>query len=246
MSSANSSIFKLSKKLFIFKKIYLYYNIYIRNLKFFFKPSQFGEDKKIIKLFKKKGIYIDIGCFHPVRQSNTFLMHKLYWKGINIDLNPLTIDLFNIARPNDINICAAISNKKGEKNMYFHHELSSVNTLDKNHTLFLKKHFGIVDLKKKKIRTKTITEILLKLKIKNIDFLNIDIEGNELNVLKSINFKYFDIGVICVEIINYKSFHKKLKTDKNKIFNLLKKNNYSLKFRSAVNYVFVKNIRLKK
>ena len=69
-------------------------------------------------------------------------MHKLYWKGINIDLNPLTIDLFNIARPNDINICAAISNKKGEKNMYFHHELSSVNTLDKNHTLFLKKHFS--------------------------------------------------------------------------------------------------------
>ena len=167
MSSANSSIFKLSKKIFFFKKIYIYYNIYIRNFKFFFKPSQFGEDKKIIKLFKKKGTYLDIGCFHPVRQSNTFLMHKLDWRGINIDLNPLTIDLFNIARPKDTNICAAVSNKKENRNMYFHHELSSVNTLDKNHTLFLKKHFGIVDLKKKKIRTKTITEILLNLKIKN-------------------------------------------------------------------------------
>ena len=190
---------------------------------------------------------MDIGCFHPVRQSNTFLMHKLEWRGINIDLNPLTIDLFNIARPKDTNICAAVSNKKENRNMYFHHELSSVNTLDKNHTLFLKKHFGIVDLKKKKIRTKTITEILLKLKIKNIDFLNIDIEGGELNVLKSINFKYFDIKVICVEIINYKSFHKKLKTDKSKIFKLLKKNKYSLKFRSSINYIFIKkNIRLAK
>ena len=247
MSSTNSSFFKLSKKIFFFKKIYIYYNIYIRNFKFFFKPSQFGEDKKIIKLFKKKGTYLDIGCFHPVRQSNTFLMHKLEWRGINIDLNPLTIDLFNIARPKDKNICAAVSNKKENRNMYFHHELSSVNTLDKNHTLFLKKHFGIVDLKKKKIRTKTITEILLKLKIKNIDFLNIDIEGGELNVLKSINFKYFDIKVICVEIINYKSFHKKLKTDKSKIFKLLKKNKYSLKFRSSINYIFIKkNIRLAK
>ena len=247
MSSTNSSIFKLSKKIFFFKKIYIYYNIYIRNFKFFFKPSQFGEDKKIIKLFKKKGTYLDIGCFHPVRQSNTFLMHKLEWRGINIDLNPLTIDLFNIARPKDTNICAAVSNKKENRNMYFHHELSSVNTLDKNHTLFLKKHFGIVDLKKKKIRTKTITEILLKLKIKNIDFLNIDIEGGELNVLKSINFKYFDIKVICVEIINYKSFHKKLKTDKSKIFKLLKKNKYSLKFKSSINYIFIKkNIRLAK
>ena len=98
-----------------------------------------------------------------------------------------------------------------------------------------------------KIRTKTITEILLNLKIKNIDFLNIDIEGGELNVLKSINFKYFDIKVICVEIINYKSFHKKLKTDKSKIFKLLKKNKYSLKFKSSINYIFIKkNIRLAK
>jgi len=167
-------------------------------------------------------------------------MHKLNWKGLNLDLNPLTIDLFNIARPKDINVCAAVSNKREIKSIYFHHELSSVNTIDKNHTLFLKKHFGIIDLKKKKIRTKTLTEILLKHKIKNIDFLNIDIEGNELNVLKSINFKYFNIKVICVEIINYKSFYKKLKTDKSKIFSILKKNKYSLKFKTAVNYVFVK------
>ena len=55
MSSANSVILRLSKVYPVFKKVFLYYNLYIRNLKFFFKssPSQFGEDKKIVKLFHK-------------------------------------------------------------------------------------------------------------------------------------------------------------------------------------------------
>ena len=79
--------------------------------------ATFGEDKKILKLFQNKrdGRYLDLGCFHPIRQNNTFLFYKLGWKGINIDLNPLTIELFNIARPDDINICAAISGKKDLK-----------------------------------------------------------------------------------------------------------------------------------
>ena len=95
MSSANSLFFRLSKAYPIFKNIFLYYNIYIRNFKFFFHNSQFGEDKKIIKLFNKneKGLYLDVGCFHPIRQNNTYLLYKLGWKGINIDLNPLSIKL---------------------------------------------------------------------------------------------------------------------------------------------------------
>ena len=98
MFPTNSLALKLSKKFTYFKTIYLYYNIYIRNFKFFFKNAQFGEDKKIIKLFNKntKGTYVDVGCFHPIRQNNTYLMYKLGWSGVNIDLNPLTIDLFNV------------------------------------------------------------------------------------------------------------------------------------------------------
>ena len=71
MSSTNSLFFRLSKTYPVIKNIFLYYNIYIRNFKFFFKTSQFGEDKKILKLFKEKkyGTYLDLGCFHPIRQT---------------------------------------------------------------------------------------------------------------------------------------------------------------------------------
>ena len=77
MSSSNSLFFKWSKTYPIVKNIFLYYNIYIRNFKFFFNNSQFGEDKKIIKLFKekKRGTYLDLGCFHPIRQNNTYLFY---------------------------------------------------------------------------------------------------------------------------------------------------------------------------
>ena len=242
MSSSNSLALNLSKKFHFLRKIYLYYNIYIRNFKFFFRNSQFGEDKKIIKLFKEKknGTYLDLGCFHPIRQNNTYLFHKLGWRGINIDLNPVSIELFNIARPKDINICMAISSSKGSKNLFFDHELSSLNTISKNHTLFLKEAFGKKNLKKKIIKTNTLNNILKKNKIKKIDFMNIDIEGNELEVLKTLNFKNLDIKVICIEIVNYDIYSKNIKTNKKKILTILKKNNYHLKFKTFVNYIFIK------
>ena len=70
--------------------------------------------------------------------------------------------------------------------------------------------------------------------------MNIDIEGHELEVLKTINFKRFDIKVICIEIVNYDFYSKKIKIYKDKIFKILKKNNYSLKFKTSVNYIFKK------
>jgi len=114
MNTKNSNFLNFVKKYPFFKKIYFFYNIYIRNLKFYFNGSQFNEDKKIIQLFKKnyKGRYVDLGCFHPTRFNNTFKMYKKGWRGMNIDLNPLTIELFDFARPEDINICSAISNKE--------------------------------------------------------------------------------------------------------------------------------------
>ena len=46
-------------------------------------------------------------------------MYKQGWNGMNIDLNPLTIELFNFARPNDVKICSAISNKVAKKKIVF-------------------------------------------------------------------------------------------------------------------------------
>ena len=104
-----------------------------------------GLEKNILDLFesKYKGNYVDIGCFHPTKYSNTRKMYNLGWSGLNIDLNPITIELFNFKRPKDINVCAALSNKIKKTKLYHHHDLSSQNTLCDNHVLWMKKNFGL-------------------------------------------------------------------------------------------------------
>ncbi len=239
MSSINLKAYNLSKRFPFLKIFFLFYNIYIRNLKFYFKSSQFGEDKIILNLFEKnyKGNFLDLGCFHPTRQNNTFKLYKLGWRGVNIDLNSLAIDLFNFARPKDTNICAAISNTKAKKSLYYLGDFATQNTLQKEHTFFLKKHFKISpnDIKTKKIKTQKLEDILNSLNLFIIDFMNIDIEGHELEVLKSLNFNKFKINVICVEILNYNKFTK---LRKSKLMAFFKKNKYKLIKKSSINYIF--------
>ena len=242
MSSSNSFLLKTSKRYQFLKIIYLYYNIYIRNFKFYFNGSQFKEEKLILKHFKKnhKGNFIDVGCFHPTRQNNTFKMYKNGWHGINIDLNKLSIDFFNIARPKDINIHAALSDKEGLKKLYYLGELATQNTLEKNHINFLKKVFSIKknDIVEKKVKTQKLETILEKYNFYKIDFMNIDIEGYELKILNSLNFKKFDIKIICIELLNH---NKKSTVNNIKIINFLKKNKYFLvdKIKES-NYIFKK------
>ena len=86
----------------LFYKIYLYYQLYFR-YKIFYKKknySQFDEDLFIKDFFLNKapGKFVDIGCFHPIRYNNTYLLYKSGWRGVNIDLNPVCIDMFNIIR----------------------------------------------------------------------------------------------------------------------------------------------------
>ena len=232
----DSLFYNISKKSKFFKRIYFYYNIYIRNIKFLFKSSQFNEDLKILKIFKKKGFYVDIGCYHPVSYNNTYRMFKLGWKGMNIDLNPLSIELFNVARPADLNICTAVSNKK-VGNLYFDHELSPQNTLEKSFVDFYVKTFGSKTKKLKKIKTRTLSEIFRKNKIFKVDFLNMDVEGHELSILKSFSLKTFDIKVICIEVLKH---NLKGIIESKKITRHLNKNGFKFKFAVGINSIFMR------
>ena len=89
-----------------FYKINLFLNLIRYSIK-----EKFSEDKGKHFLFlkdyfkeKKDGFYIDVGCFHPIRLSNTKFLYDKGWRGINIDISSFSIDLFNYARPDDINL----------------------------------------------------------------------------------------------------------------------------------------------
>ena len=82
-----------------------------------------GVDLLILDIFKnqKKGYYLDIGCAHPIKNNNTYLLYRKGWNGINIDLDKENIDLFNSYRKRDFNVTAAVSDKEGETDLYFYH-----------------------------------------------------------------------------------------------------------------------------
>ena len=237
--SGNSLFYKLSKNNKYLKNIYFFYNIYIRNRKYLKNGSQLGEEKIILDLFDNnfKGKFVDLGCFHPTRHNNTFELYKKGWRGINVDLNPFTIELFNFFRPKDININTAISNKNEEVELYYINEFNTQNTLDKNHLEFLKSHHNVSQKQiiKKKIYTEKLENILKKYNFKQIDFLNIDIEGHELKILENFDFGNTYVKTICVEMIDH---NEKSKEKNHKIKQILNKNFYLLK-QLDINYIYI-------
>ena len=219
-----------SEKNNLLKFLYFFFQF----LKSKFKPrllySNWGIDllmKDILKKNKKKGIYIDIGCHHPLINNNTYLLYKNGWKGINVDLDFNSIDMFNHFRPSDNNVLAALSNKKGQANFYFFHNRAAKNTISKS------RGRGAKSITK--IKVDTLDNIIKnsKFKIKEIDFLSIDVEGNELNVLKGLNFRKHRPKIISIEFIkpNIKEFYQ------HNIKDILKSNIY--KFMISKKYKLV-------
>ena len=187
-------------------KIYLYYNLYIRHKSYLKRKqySQWGEDQFIYEFFKDKrnGIYLDIGCFHPFMYSNTCLLYKKGWRGINIDINPTSIDLFNIARPKDVNLCTTINETKKVFEVYYDDPFSPVNTLSKNFYENLKNE-SAEKSKKILVESKSIKEILNIGKIsQNVDFINLDVEGMDYKILKNIDLSRLKPRLISIETHN--------------------------------------------
>ena len=220
---------------------YFYY-MYYRPKIFFPRKSysMFGEDLVISKIFKnkKKGIYVDVGCYHPIEGSNTYLLFKKGWNGINIDLNKTSIDLFDKARSGDLNLNLAISNKSKKIKYYFRKKINMLNTINQKN----KKNYFLKGFKTSYIQSQTLNFILKKFKYsQKIDFLNLDIEGNEINALKSLNFKKYEPKVICVEIHKTSGRNRKSQIENNPLYKFLKKKGYKYFWNKDFSYIFKKN-----
>ena len=235
------------KKLFLKNSItyilYVYYNLYVRNKAYKKRKSysQWGEDRFIQYFFKNKlkGFYVDIGSFHPIMYNNTCCLFNIGWSGINIDLNQTSIDLFNIIRPNDYNICAAISNKVEERDVFFDGYFSPVNTIAKSFYETSNKKISFKNLKKKKILTKKFNEVIKNIpNLPKINFLNIDCEGYDYPVVNGFNLQLHNPELICIETHNV---NKGEANDYQNIRELLLHHSYAMVQRCGTSSIFKKN-----
>ena len=231
MSEFKTIELKIKKFLVNYSLSYYFYKIFklFKNNRKGNYFGEFGEDILINRFFRKKnnGFYVDIGCYHPIKGSLTYRLHKKGWKGLNVDLSKISIDLFKLARPKDYNIHAAITDFDGETQFFENDMINQQNTLENNGT----------KLKKIKINAFKLQTLLEKLNIDNIDFLNIDAEGSDYKVISSLDLNKIRPKMICIEENRYN-----IKDIINgAIQNLMNSNDYFLFSRVGVSSVYIDN-----
>ena len=192
--------------------------------------SQSAEDiiiEKILKEAKKsKGIFVDVGCNHPIEYNNTYLLYLRGRRGINIDGNADLIKLYSQYRKSDTNLNFLISDK--EEDVIF-----NLSNKDKISTIHFdendapnEKHFPA--RLRTKMTTKTLNSVLIDNNIKGageIDLLCIDVENHEFEVISSIDLNKYQPFLIVVELFNLDINNPTA----NKTYNLLYQNGYKLK-----------------
>ena len=189
--------------------------------------SQDGEDAILLSFFGNKadGFYLDIGAHHPLRFSNTYLFYQQGWRGINIDANPGSMKDFEKIRPRDINLELAISSKGKELDFYMLNE-PALNTFSKSLASEREQNPAYHLLEVRSIPCRTLTETLDEFLPEGqiIDFLNVDVEGHEYEVLSSNDWGRFRPNVIIVEELDESGLMDMEKT--NPVRQLLIKNDY--------------------
>lgn len=199
--------------------------------------AQHGDDIVIRCVFDSLGIdnpsYLDIGAHHPTNISNTKLFYDAGSRGINVEANPHLFQQFMVERPADVNLNFGVGKESGFMNFYMVDEYSGRNSFDyETVATFVADYpqFSITQVKE--LPVMTVAQILQNRAIP--DFLSIDVEGLDYDILKSIDFERFPFKLICVEVggsdkINYADA----------VSSLLEDRGYFSLIRCGANLIFV-------
>lgn len=245
----------------MFRKLYSFYSnriikgtilpFYYRLLRTSFKMfgvfakvslSQASEDLIIDLILKNgkrsKGVFIDVGCNHPIAYNNTYLLYLRGWRGINIDGNEKLIELYGKYRTGDTNLNYLISNKEEEVvfNISRHDMIS---TIESAHMDTLGEE-NFPESQRVKMTTRTLNAVLnqhLSNANQQIDLLCIDVEGHDFEVLSSIDLDKYQPYLIVIEMLDF-SFNECLN---HRVYKLLTEKGYTLSHFVFCNGYFVKN-----
>jgi FkbM family methyltransferase len=176
----------------------------IRNARFSF--SQYGEDLAVTRwaqLLDPPKIYVDAGCFDPSLCSNTLLLQKSGWRGINIDLDSVKIDRFRRARPADHNVVAALSDVATDMRVFRYPEPTTDCVRD-DADGEVPSVIGQNPVGSEIVRTTTLNDVLRESPLSNrrLGYLNIDCEGHDLRVLRGCDLDVYRPSIITIEALN--------------------------------------------
>lgn len=210
----------LNLKIYTDFKIFFLSKLSVKNRNFYnflrinknLSKSQIYQDLFVIFFtkFKKKGTFIEIGVGNGVDLSNSFLLEKKFkWDGILCEPDQRLQRKIKTSRKSCLEILPI--DHRCNKNVIFYENYDP-------YTSSIKKLNNFAS--KRKVKSKCLNHLIEKKKtIKNIDYISIDTEGNEYEIIKDFNFKKFKVNIFTIE-------HNFNTTIRNKIKNILLKNGY--------------------
>lgn len=201
--------------------------------------SQEGEDLVLNDLLenKKAGRYVDVGAFDPWKFSNTASFYKKGWRGLNVDARPGFKTLFDKHRPEDLNIECLVGAKKNFIKFYLFDE-PALNTICRDRVDHLEKSTTYRLKEIILVPSRSLEDLLQTFGEHTIDFMSIDVEGAELNVLQSGNWKKYRPKYLVLEILD--TSYSQL--SKNPCIRFMKKNGYEV-LTKGLRSVILRNIQ---
>lgn len=166
--------------------------------------SQDGEDMVLRSLMEDypkgyKGVFVDIGAHHPVRFSNTYFFYKKGWRGINVDAMPGSMNLFKWLRSKDVNLEVGVGPENDNLTFYCFDE-PALNTFSEETALERDQNTRYKIIKKVEVPVMRLRDILDQhLTTKKIDFMSIDVEGLDFQVLLSNDWSKYRPTFLLVE-----------------------------------------------
>ena len=219
-----------------------------RRLKYLFKEnyeqlsySQCGEDLIVSFIFNdlriKNPSYIDIGAHHPFKYNNTALLYAKGSRGINVEPNILFYKKIEKNRKKDLNLNIGIDSESGTR-MYYHINHSTLNTFSFDVASGYTSEGNFKIEKSESIEVRSLNYIFEKYFDDMCpDFMSIDIEGNELEVLKTLDFDNYYPKVICVETISFSTKGQGIKNEE--LMDFIKSKGYFKHSDTYINSIYV-------
>jgi FkbM family methyltransferase len=213
--------------------------------------GQFSEDACLYSYFANKswhkyhshlridaGFYVDVGAHHPVSISNTYAFYLQGWRGINIDATPGSMNRFAEMRPGDINLSCAVSDKEGLLKFFVFEGASVYNTLDVLKAQSAAQQLGIpyrtVDVPVRRLAS--ILEEHLPFN-QAIDFLSVDVEGQDLAVLRSNDWSRIRPELVVVEL-HVTTIEEAIKSD---LTLFMQSVDYQIRFWTPPSIIYMRN-----
>lgn len=206
--------------------------------------SQAGEDRivaLVLETFlgKKSITYLDVGANHPIDGSNTYLLYKNFdiKKGVLVEPNPDMASLLSQKRPDDVVINAGMGASQQEALQYYMMEDDALNSFSYQKAKELETlGHRIVSVKDIPVFgiNETINSYFAGIQL---DFMNIDVEGMDTDILYAIDYKHYAPRIICIETIEYMGLKRE---DYQDILDFLAEQGYTLLADTFLNTIFLR------